>query len=129
MLRGAVASHLRKLEGHLRGHFLRGDIVLLLVQEVLDALLVDLDFHLFPGEAAHRKSQHSTNIHDTAPVVTRESAMNAGHCALKLCVVRRALPCRCRIVRPPLSPSSLGFIYNYYLATRLLYSRRVRPVG
>lgn len=57
--------HLRELEGHLRGHLLRGNIVLLLVQEVLDALLVDLDFHLHRyvcralHVAGHRRPQHA----------------------------------------------------------------------
>ena len=39
-------SHLRELEGHLRGHLFGGNIVLLLIQEVLHALLVYLNFHL-----------------------------------------------------------------------------------
>lgn len=39
-------SHLGELEGHLRSHVLGGDVILLLVEEVLHALLVDLDFHL-----------------------------------------------------------------------------------
>ena len=39
-------SHLGELEGHLRGHVLGGDVILLLVEEVLHALLVYFDFHL-----------------------------------------------------------------------------------
>lgn len=39
-------AHLSELERHLRGRALPGDIILLLVQEVLHALLVDLDLHL-----------------------------------------------------------------------------------
>lgn len=38
--------HLSKLESNLCRHLLRGDVILLLVEQVLDALLVDLDFHL-----------------------------------------------------------------------------------
>lgn len=51
-----LCSHLRELEGYLRGHLLGGDIVLLLVQEVLHALLVDLDLnlHMYRGSQQGR---------------------------------------------------------------------------
>ena len=57
-------SHLRELEGHLRRHLLGGNIVLLLVQEVLHALLVNLDFHLHIGGivVGHRACDEHSGI-------------------------------------------------------------------